>query len=134
MDDNPNPTVEEIVDRLSKFWLPDESILYIGQTTRQTLKARVNQYYKTCLGHPRPHAGGHWIKTLSILDKTFVHYADCDNPKSTEDALISHFVSGISSDTKKLLFDSEHPFPFANLEFPKGNRKKHGITGSRLPR
>lgn len=33
--------------------------------------------------------------------------------------------------TKAQLVDPDHPFPFANLEWPPGVRKRHGITGAR---
>jgi hypothetical protein len=59
------PSVEELKERLSKFWLPDENILYIGQTTKQFLNKRISQFYKHELGDKRPHAGGCWIKTLN---------------------------------------------------------------------
>lgn len=37
----------------------------------------------------------------------------------------------MSEDSKRDLFDPAHPFPFANLEWPKGVRKAHGIRGAR---
>ena len=115
--------LDAMIERLSTYSLPDESILYIGQTTSQTLKTRVNQYYKHCLGNPRPHSGGHWIKTLSILDETFVHFAELPNPKMAKDQLIKEFIAGISQQTRSQLKDADHPFPFANLEYPKGTIK-----------
>ena len=54
-------SIENLRQRLSSFWLPDENIVYIGQTgSCKGLKSRVNQYYCTQLGDRRPHAGGHW--------------------------------------------------------------------------
>ena len=132
LDGNSNSSVTGLVKRLSSFWLPDESILYIGQTTSQNLRTRIRQYYITCLGNSKPHRGGHWIKTLSVLDQTFVHYAEDDDPKSVECRLLKTFIDNISSETKKNLYDGDHPFPFANLEFPKGQRKHHGINKSTL--
>ena len=132
LDGNSNPSVIDVVKRLSSFWLPDESILYIGQTTSQNLSTRIKQYYITCLGNSKPHRGGHWIKTLSVLDQTFVHYAEDDDPKSAEYHLLKKFVDNISPETKKNIYDVDHPFPFANLEFPKGQRKQHGVNKSTL--
>jgi hypothetical protein len=80
LDRNPGPSPDELMKRLEEFWLPDESVLYIGQTT-SSLRKRVRQYIKTPLGDRKPHAGGHWIKTLSILDETFVHFAKSPDPK-----------------------------------------------------
>jgi len=124
---SPNP--KDIVNRLAEFWLPDESILYIGMTTAK-LEKRINDYYRTPLGAKKPHAGGHWLKTLSNLSSLYVYHASCENPKSKKDQLLGFFVSNISKYTKSLLSDSVHPFPFANLEYPQGNRKKHGIGRS----
>ena len=132
LDGNSNPSITDVVKRLSSYWLPDESVLYIGQTTSQNLKTRIRQYYTTCLGNSKPHRGGHWIKTLSVLGQTFVHYAEDDDPKLAECRLLKTFVDNISSETKKSLYDRNHPFPFANLEFPKGRRKQHGINRSTL--
>ena len=126
LDFDSNPSAEAITQRINEFWLPDESILYIGQTTRQFLNRRINQFYRHKLGNSSPHRGGHWLKTLSILSRIFVYYAETNNPKKVEQQLIEAFADGVSSNTIKLLRDSEHPFPFANLELRK-ERKSHGI-------
>lgn len=48
--DGQSPSIEAIKERLKQFWLPDETIVYIGQTTRSTLSKRANQYYKSKIG------------------------------------------------------------------------------------
>ena len=126
-----NPPAEKMVERLSRFWLPDENILYIGRTT-QPLSKRVRQYYYTKLGNQGPHAGGHWLKTLSNLDDLYVYYAVCSTPKDKEDELLGSFIDNVSDATKTILLDPIRPFPFANLEYPRGTRKKHGIGKSTL--
>lgn len=130
LDGRPRPSPDALTRRLSEFWLSDESTLYIGKAS--SLRNRVRGYYKTPLGDRRPHAGGHWIKTLSILSETFVYYAESSDPEEAESRLIRAFITWISSKTKHSLRDAEHPLPFANLEFPKGNRKNHGIAKSKL--
>lgn len=133
IDKCPNPTLNELKKRLSGFWLPDENIVYIGQTeSGGGLKSRVNQYYRTELGERKPHAGGHWIKTLKILNQLFVHYIDDKTPPATEEKLLHAFVKQVSDETKKNLVDQLLPIPFANLELEKGNRKRHGISKSKL--
>lgn len=52
-------------DRLATFWLPDEVVLYIG-LAGASVRKRVRQYYRTPLGDKRPHAGGWWLKTLTV--------------------------------------------------------------------
>ena len=133
LDGNTSPTVSQLRDRLNKFWLPDESILYIGQTEcSKGIKRRVSQYYRTELGERKPHAGGHWIKTLSILNELFVHYFPDNTPTQTEKNLLRTFVGQVSEQTLVNLRDRNLPIPFANLELEKGNIKNHGISKSKI--
>ena len=133
LDKDPNSSAKAIAQRLSEFWLPDESILYIGQTSRP-LSSRLSEYYKHQLGDSKPHCGGHWLKALSNLSSVFVHYAETRVPEKVEQCLIEAFVNGVSSSTKNILRDKTHPFPFANLELKVSEchqkrkiRKRHGI-------
>ena len=127
LDDRVVPSPEAVADRLREFWLFDENILYIGQTSKP-LRKRVHQYYRTPLGARSPHRGGHWVKVLSTLRESYVHYAETENPERSEYQLLRAFVSRVSPDAKTRLRDCGRPFPFANLEFPKGNRRRHGLT------
>lgn len=124
------PSADALTRRLGEFWLPDESVLYVGQTST-SLRQRIRQYYRTPLGDRRPHAGGHWIKTLSTLAETLVYYAESADPRTAESRLLQAFVDQVSASTKQALRDPNRPFPFANLEFPQGNRKQHGIANSK---
>lgn len=125
--DDSIPTVEIVTERLSKFWLPKETILYIGKAGT-SLKKRVNQYYNTKLGDKRPHAGGHWLKTLDIINELNIFWTTSvdQDAEELERELLSKFVGSINY--KDELYDSKHPFPFANLEYPRGNRKIHDIS------
>jgi hypothetical protein len=127
--DNSRPTPKALADRLSEFWLPDEAILYIGKAGK-SVKKRVNDYYHTRLGDRRPHAGGHWIKTLSILQELYIFWALTNQAERTEKEALETFINNVSKQTRRSLFDRSRPFPFANLEYPKGNTKRHGIRGS----
>lgn len=122
------PKTEELMQRLKSFWMPDETILYIGKAGT-SLKTRVDQYYKTKLGDPKPHRGGHWIKTLDNLDELNIYWttSEGETAHDVEDRFLNIFVNHVSQDSRRNLYDPEHPFPFANLEFPKGIRKMHGI-------
>lgn len=133
IDGKVSPTVSQLRERLNQFWLPDENILYIGQTeSSKGIAGRVDQFYRTELGERKPHAGGHWIKTLAILNQLFVHYFPDETPTQTEENLLRAFVRQVSSQTLGNLKDRSLPIPFANLELEKGNRKNHGITKSKL--
>lgn len=131
LDKKPNPSVDAIIRRLSEFWLPDENILYIGMTTKK-INQRINQYYTTELGDKRPHAGGHWIKTLTSLNNLYIYYGKCNNPEEVEDFMLELFIKNVSNYSLSKLRDPHRPFPFANLEYPKGNKKNHDIGKSKL--
>ena len=131
IDTTPNPSVDALANRLQRYWLPDESVLYIGQTS-QPLADRVSQLYSHKLGASSPHRGGHWLKTLSVLDDLFIHYALSNDPEKVEFRLIDSFASRVSPRTRARIGQRDYPFPFANLELHdrmqrKRIRKKHGI-------
>jgi hypothetical protein len=130
--DGTRPRVEQLMERVGGFWLPDESVLYVGLAT--TLGSRVQGYYRTPIGARRPHAGGYFLKLLANLDRLWVHYAPCREPDAVEDAMLSSFCSNASDAANPVLIDPAHPFPFANLEWPRGVRKAHGLRGAREPR
>jgi hypothetical protein len=115
--DGVQPTVNELKRRVKGFWLPDEIILYIGLAS--TLSSRLGAYYRTPIGARRPHSGGYFLKLLSNLDDLWVHYAPCADPGFAEDGMIDRFCAGVSHATKRMLIDPQHPFPFANLEWPR---------------
>src|SRR5438105_6849184 len=87
--DGARPSPGALSARVASFWLPDEVILYVGKAT--SLSTRVRQYYSTPLGARSPHAGGHFLKTLSILGELTVHFATTVEPGAAEDAALSFF-------------------------------------------
>ncbi|MEX0755626.1 MAG: hypothetical protein WD556_11010 [Actinomycetota bacterium] len=130
--DRERPTVAQLRYRLNEIWLPDEGVLYIGMAS--SLASRVEAYYITPLGARRPHAGGHFLKTLDDVSKFYVHFARSVDPAASEGLLLGAFCRSVSRNTLDSLLDPDHPFPFANLEWPQGTRKRHGITGGREPK
>jgi transcription elongation factor GreA len=129
--DGHRPTPHELAARLAGFWLPSETVVYIGRTNT-SLAGRLAALYGTPLGDPRPHAGGHWLKTLSSLDQLLIWWAETDAPEEYEDALLTAFGTGIDAAAAGL-YDPSLVLPFANLQTALGIRKQHGITGSLLP-
>ncbi len=127
--DGDRPTANKLAKRVAGFWMPDEVVLYIG-LAGTSLRGRVGQYYRTPLGMRRPHAGGWFLKLLSCLDDLTVHYSKTDDPDDAESRMIAAFCEGMSEESQAGLVDSLHPFPFANLEWPRGTRKKHGIRNA----
>lgn len=138
--DGARPTARQLATRLGEFWFPDETILYIGLADARGrrragghLAYRVHEYAKTRIGAESPHAGGWPLKTLACLGDAYVHYAYSDNVGSAERDCLQHFADQVSPSTRELLRDSVRVMPFANLEFPKGTRKAHGIERARGP-
>jgi hypothetical protein len=128
--DGERPDAKALSARVSGFWLPDEVILYIG-LAGTSLRKRVGQYYRTPLGARKPHAGGWFLKLLSVLDGLTVHFTVCGEPDTAESQMIRAFCDSVSEETRAMALDPDHPFPFANLEWPPGVRKRHGITGAK---
>jgi hypothetical protein len=133
--DGNRPTPQELAGRIASFWAADEIVLYVGRAglrdRDRSLGTRVREYYKTPLGARRPHAGGWFVKLLLDLADLYVHYAAADDPENAEGAMIRAYGQGLSNATRRVIRDPDHPFPFANLEYPKGVYKLHGITGAR---
>ena len=63
---------------------------YIGLAD-QPLRTRVRHYYRTPLGAKRPHAGGWWLKTLSLLGELWVHWAPASNYEDAERTMLRPF-------------------------------------------
>lgn len=139
--DDVRPTREQVIQRLAAFWFPDEVVVYIGcagprknRPLQGEVAKRVGEYHDTPLGAKRPHAGGWPLKTLACLRELYVHYAYCDRVNEAEDDCIGHFAKHVSEKSRTSLRDPVRMMPFANLEFPKGNPKNHGIRGARAPK
>jgi len=131
--DGERPDVNMLDRRLAAFWLPDEVVLYVG-LAGTSLRKRVGQYYRTRLGARSPHAGGWFLKVLSVLPELEIHYATCADPRSCEERMLGSFSAKVSDRTQTALYDPELPIPFANLEWPRRRVKRHGIKGAKEPR
>ena len=127
------PSAAVLAERLAAFWLPDEVVLYIG-LAGTSLAKRVGQYYLTTLGARSPHAGGWFLKTLSVLPELQVHYAPYADPAAAEGRMLEAFRSSVSEEARAGLHDPERPLPFANLEWPARVYKRHGIKGAKAAR
>ena len=128
--DGARPTAGELGRRLAEFWIPDEAVVYVG-LAGTNLASRIRGYYRTPLGDPRPHAGGHWLKTLQGLNTFLVSWAETDEPDRYEGELLAAFAEGARESARGLA--ANLVLPFANRANALGTRKPHGITGSTLP-
>lgn len=127
--DRADVNVDDLAKRLRGFWLPDEVVLYIG-LAGQPLRTRVRQYYGTPLGARKPHAGGWWLKTLSVLDDLWVHYAPTPDFEDAEKLMLLAFTDCVSPRSRAGSHDRERLMPFANLRGFDDRIKLHGITGA----
>lgn len=124
-------TAKALATRLASFWLPSSRVIYVGQTS-QPLAKRVGQFYRTPLGKRSPHAGGHWLKTLTVLAACRVWWAETDEFERFEGDVFQAFVATVSAADVRGLYGSSLVLPFANLEDEHKLRKLHGIGRSVL--
>lgn len=125
-------TPHALAHRLRAMWPAGQPVVYIGLAGTD-VQRRVSQFYRTPLGARAPHAGGWPVKMLAP-QLLWVHYGPTDEPARAEAAMVDHFVAGISQETARALIDPTAPLPFANLTFPGGRRKSHGLRGFKASR
>jgi transcription elongation factor GreA len=130
--DGARPTSRALVARLASFWLPSQTVLYVGATAA-TISGRLAAMGRTTLGDRRPYAGGHWLMTLRALPSTRVWWAATEAIEEYEDALLAAFAATVPASERAALRDPEVVLPFANLRRPTGERKASGLSGSLLP-
>lgn len=129
--DGERPDGRSVARRLAAFWLPSQTVLYVG-STEKSLGARVGALYATALGSRRPHTGGHWLKTLRGLGETRIWWAETGAPQEFEDALLTAFAAEVPPAEAAALHDPAVVLPFANLQTVLGEKKAHGIAGAFL--
>ena len=129
--DGERPTQTALAERMREFWLPNQSLLYVGRTAKN-LNGRVGSLYATELGHARPHPGGHWLKTLRELNKLRVWWAETDASEEYEDELVAAFAESVPAEDRARLPAGAPILPWANLESPTGPARETGLTGSLL--
>src|SRR3954451_17252756 len=125
--DGEKPSAEEIAKRLHEFWLPNEPVLYVGRSAK-AVGSRIAAMYATPLGDARPHSGGHWLRTLSVLSELRIWWAETDAHEEYEDALLSEVAARNSSLGRDAAAGGL--LPFANLMTPDGAAKVHALVGS----
>ena len=129
--DGVRPEPAAIADRIRRYWLPGQQVLYVGRTSK-SLSARVAALYNTPLGDRRPHSGGHWLKTLKPVDSLRIWWAETDAPEEYEDATFAAIAETVTAEEKAALADPKLLLPWANLETVSGDKRSTGITGSLL--
>ena len=127
--DGERPTSRALAARLHDFWLPGQTVVYVGMTPA-SIGGRVGAFYRTPLGDRKPHSGGQWLQTLRGLDRARVWWAVTDAPEEYEDALFNAFAAAVDTSPAAAprLPDRAVVLPFANLQTATGVRKALGFV------
>jgi transcription elongation factor GreA len=129
--DGERPTSKALAARLASFWLPSQTVLYVG-SSEASVRRRLAAMGATELGDRRPYAGGYWLKVLRGLDGARVWWAATTATEEYEDALLEAFTGGLAAAERAALHDPDVVLPFANLRQGSGDRKSTGLTGALL--
>jgi transcription elongation factor GreA len=129
--DGERPTPKALAARLASFWLPSETVVFIG-AAEGSLGGRIAALERHVLGDRRPHPSGQWLKTLAV-DGLRVWWAVTPAHEEYEDALLTAFADGVAPAERAALPDPELVLPFANQRAPGGPLKPHGLTGAVAP-
>lgn len=129
--DGERPASRELLARLASFWLPDQTVLYVDGST-SSIGGRIAAMYRTELGDRRPYAGGHWLRTLTVLEQLRIWWAPTDAVDESLLELVVAFADGVGEAESSGLPDTSVILPFANLVSPTDERKAHGITAPLL--
>lgn len=127
--DGERPTSKELAARLAAFWLPSQTVLFVGASATSAA-SRLAAMTKTTLGDRRPSSAGHWLHTLRTLGTARVWWTSTTAVEEYEDALLAAFAEGIPPADLARLPDRDVILPFANLRRSTGERRTTGLTGS----
>jgi hypothetical protein len=93
---NPIPPLDLDPEYERQRWLQNEPVVYIGQTTDQTIQERVRQFYRHKCGNPSPNAGGQVIHLLRC--DMWVYWSPADNPYDTEQTMLCTFKEQVGQE------------------------------------
>jgi hypothetical protein len=126
--DGERPTGKGLAARLAAWWLPGETVVYVGSA--KALGRRVEALAATPLGDARPNPAGQWLKALRGFEGTRLWWAATDAAEEYEDALLEAFAAGVPATATATLPDASLVLPFANRRRPDGKLRADGVTGS----
>ncbi len=133
--DGERPTSRTLAARIASFWLPHETVLYVG-STRGSVGGRALALAHHALGDRRPHADGQWLHALIGIERTRIWWAETSAPEEYLDGLLGAFAAGAA--TRAIKPDGIREgrlagalfLPWANTRRPTGERQVHGLTGT----
>lgn len=126
--DGRTPTPHELAADLRRWWLPGETVLYIGSTPK-SLAGRASALAATAIGDRRPIGSAWRLRVLKDLAKLRLWWAVTDAPEEYADAAFAAFATGVDPDWVKRLPEPTLILPYGNVEAPDGRKESHGLTG-----
>ena len=126
--DGGTPTPHELAADLRRWWLPGESVLFIGSTTK-SLSGRAAALAATAIGDRRPFGSAWRLRVLKDPAKLRIWWAETDAAEEYADAAFDAFAAGVDPASVARLPDPSLVLPFGNTEAPDGRRAAHGLTG-----
>jgi transcription elongation factor GreA len=129
--DGERPTSKALAARMGDFWLPSQTVVYVGSTT-SSIGARIAAMQRTALGDRRPQPAGHWLHAFEPRTGMRVWWTETDAPEEYEDALLAAFATSVPAEDVAGLPAGAVVLPWANLRRPTGERRRTGLAGSLL--
>ena len=125
------PTSKALAARLAAFWLPSQTVLYIGASEPRSAGGS-RRSRATELGDRRP-LRRPLAHDAAARSRRRVWWAATAATEEYEDALLAAFADGVAGRPSVAGSpDRDVVLPLANLRRPTGERKATGLTGSLL--
>jgi transcription elongation factor GreA len=125
--DGKTPTPHELAAHLRRWWLPGETILYVGSTTR-SLAGRAAALAATPIGDRRPFGSAWRLRVLKDLAKLRLWWAETEAAEEYADAAFEAFARGVDPAWTARLPDPTLVLPYGNVEAPDGRKVEHGLA------
>lgn len=121
------PTTRRLVARLASYWLPNQSVLFVGFAPDE-LGRRVGGLARTPLGVRPPLPDAHWLLTLRQPEALRIWWAETDAAEEYVDALLEAFAEGVEASVAAGLPEPDLVLPWATLRRPTGEARRHGLS------
>jgi transcription elongation factor GreA len=125
--DGATPTPHELAAEMRRWWLPGETVVFIGATNK-SLAGRASALSATAVGDRRPFGSAYRLRTLKDVGKLRLWWAESGAAEEYADAAFEAFAKGVDPVWIARLPDPKLVLPFGNTEAPDGRRQAHGLT------